>query len=80
MILGIPREILAREQRVAALPETVKEYVEMGFDVLVQSSAGQGALRSDERGLSVEPTGRMELELLGLVVLSTSLLKILQVK
>lgn len=48
MILGVPKEILARERRVAALPETVQQYVEMGFDVRVQSSAGEGALRSDE--------------------------------
>ena len=47
MILGIPKEILSGEQRVAALPETVAEYIEMGFDVRVQSSAGQGALWAD---------------------------------
>ena len=47
MILGIPKEILEREHRVAALPETVREYVKMGFDVLVESSAGEGAFRSD---------------------------------
>lgn len=47
MILAVPKEILEREQRVAALPETVRQYVQMGFDVRVQSSAGQGALRSD---------------------------------
>jgi NAD(P) transhydrogenase subunit alpha len=47
MILGIPKEILDDELRVAALPETVAEYVKMGFDVFVQSSAGEGALRSD---------------------------------
>ena len=48
MILGIPKEILVNEGRVAALPETVEEYVKMGFKVLVESSAGEGALRSDE--------------------------------
>ena len=48
MILGIPKEILANEGRVAALPETVEEYVKMGFEALVESSAGEGALRSDE--------------------------------
>jgi NAD(P) transhydrogenase subunit alpha len=48
MILGIPKEILHDELRVAALPETVAEYRKMGFDVLVQSTAGEGALRSDE--------------------------------
>ena len=47
MILGVPKEILENELRVAALPETVAEYVKMGFEVLVQASAGEGALRSD---------------------------------
>jgi len=47
MILAVPKEILEREQRVAALPETVRQYVQMGFDVRVQSSAGEGALRPD---------------------------------
>ena len=48
MRIGIPREILQREGRVAALPETVGEYVEMGFDVLVESSAGLKVFRSDD--------------------------------
>jgi len=47
MILGIPKEILEGEHRVAATPETVAEYVKMGFEVLVESGAGNGALRSD---------------------------------
>jgi NAD(P) transhydrogenase subunit alpha len=47
MILGIPKEILEDEGRVAALPESVREYVAMGFDVLVEASAGRGALRDD---------------------------------
>jgi len=47
VILGIPKEILDNELRVAALPETAAEYVKMGFEVLVQASAGEGALRAD---------------------------------
>jgi NAD(P) transhydrogenase subunit alpha len=47
VILGIPREILENEKRVAALPETVEPYVRMGFQVLVEASAGAGALRTD---------------------------------
>ncbi len=47
MILGVPKEILDNELRVAALPETVAEYVKLGFEVLVQASAGEGALRAD---------------------------------
>jgi len=48
MIIGIPKEILERERRVAALPENVATYVEMGFEVLVESGAGKGAFRSDD--------------------------------
>ena len=47
MILGIPKEILDQEARVAAIPETVKGYVRMGLEVFVQSSAGEGALWAD---------------------------------
>ena len=47
MIIGIPREILEREHRVAALPEEVAAYVEMGFDVIVEASAGADTLHSD---------------------------------
>ncbi|TFH60400.1 MAG: NAD(P) transhydrogenase subunit alpha [Gemmatimonadales bacterium] len=48
MIIGIPKEILERERRVSSLPENVATYVKMGFDVLVESGAGEGAYRSDE--------------------------------
>jgi NAD(P) transhydrogenase subunit alpha len=47
MVIGIPKEILEREHRVAALPEEVAAYVRMGFDVLVETGAGTGALHSD---------------------------------
>lgn len=49
MIIGIPKEILQRERRVAAMPEEVAEYVKMGFTVLVETGAGAGALRTDEQ-------------------------------
>jgi len=49
MKLGIPKEILENEARVAALPESVREYVSMGFEVLVEASAGKGALTSDDK-------------------------------
>jgi len=47
MFLGIPREVLGKEQRVAALPEQVRKYRDMGFEVLVEASAGKGALHGD---------------------------------
>ncbi len=48
MKIGIPKEILAEEKRVAALPETVKKYIDMGFEVAVESSAGDGVSVSDD--------------------------------
>jgi NAD(P) transhydrogenase subunit alpha len=48
MIIGIPKEILEGEHRVAALPETVREYAAMGFEVLVQAGAGADVFRTDE--------------------------------
>ena len=47
MLIGIPKEVLVSEQRVAALPETVTRYVEMGFKVLVETSAGAGVFKPD---------------------------------
>ncbi|MGE5570210.1 MAG: NAD(P) transhydrogenase subunit alpha [Rhodospirillales bacterium] len=48
MVIGIPREILDQENRVAALPETVRAYVQMGFEVAVERNAGTFALATDE--------------------------------
>lgn len=49
MILGVPKEIMEGEKRVAAIPDTVKQYVEDGFTVLVESDAGTGAFFSDDQ-------------------------------
>ena len=40
MQIGVPREILPGEGRVAVIPETVKTYIAKGFEVAVQASAG----------------------------------------
>jgi NAD(P) transhydrogenase subunit alpha len=48
MLVGIPKEILPGERRVAAIPETVAKYLEMGFEVAVESGAGAGIFVSDE--------------------------------
>lgn len=47
MTIGVPKEILADERRVAATPETVKKYVQMDFKVIVESTAGDGIYKSD---------------------------------
>lgn len=46
--IGIPKEILVEEKRVAATPETVKKYVKMGFTVTIQATAGEGIYVSDD--------------------------------
>ncbi len=48
MIIGIPKEIMHDEARVAATPETVGKFVQEGFEVLVECHAGDGALYHDE--------------------------------
>lgn len=47
MIIGIPREIMAGEARVAATPETVKMFIADGMTVLVESGAGEKSLFAD---------------------------------
>ncbi len=42
MIIGVPREILSEEKRVAVMPDMVRKYIELGFEVRVESSAGKG--------------------------------------
>lgn len=49
MIIGIPKEIMHDEARVSATPETVAKFVKDGFKVLVEKTAGDGALYHDEQ-------------------------------
>ena len=59
MKVGIPREILATETRVAATPKTVQRLKKQGFDVFIEKNAGVHALISDaefiEAGASIFP-------------------------
>lgn len=48
MIIGVPKEIMHDEYRVAAIPETVKKFVADGHTVLVEKGAGVGAFFPDE--------------------------------
>ncbi len=49
MKIAIPKERRAKETRVAASPDTVKKYVQLGFEVVVETGAGAGADLSDDR-------------------------------
>ncbi|MFA6971911.1 MAG: NAD(P)(+) transhydrogenase (Re/Si-specific) subunit alpha, partial [Gallionella sp.] len=43
MRIGIPAETLAGEKRVATVPEIVEKLIKMGFNVAVESGAGDAA-------------------------------------
>ena len=66
MILGIPKEIMSEENRVAALPETVGKYRKLGFDVIVETRAGSGVFQDDEdyrkAGAEIAPDAKMVYE------------------
>jgi H+-translocating NAD(P) transhydrogenase subunit alpha len=59
LIVGIPKEIFAGEQRVAATPDTAKKLQKLGFTVLVETQAGAGANFTDsayaEAGCAIAP-------------------------
>ena len=48
MTIGIPKEIMTGEARVAASPETVKKFIEDGEKVLIEKGAGINSLYHDE--------------------------------
>ena len=60
MIVGIPKEILANERRVALTPETAAMLTARGIEVVVQAGAGAGILVPDaayaQVGATVLPT------------------------
>ena len=47
MKIAVTKEIRADESRVAVSPETVKKYRALGFEVVVETGAGDGASISD---------------------------------
>jgi NAD(P) transhydrogenase subunit alpha len=65
MKIAVPKERRAGEARVAASPDTVKKYVGMGFDVVVESGAGDGAAVPDAAfvaaGAQIAPDARSAL-------------------
>src|SRR5215218_1113248 len=48
MIIGIPRESLPGETRVAATPQTVGQLIKLGYEVVVESGAGAASTFTDE--------------------------------
>lgn len=48
MLIGIPKESQAQENRVAIIPAGVPELLEAGYEVIVEQGAGDGAHFTDE--------------------------------
>lgn len=53
MTIGIPKEIMTGEKRVAASPETVKKFIEDGQKILIEKDAGINSLYHDEDYLAM---------------------------
>jgi len=56
MRIGVPREIAARETRVALVPDTVARLVKSGFEIVVETAAGGRATFPDASYVSVGAT------------------------
>ncbi|MCH2134329.1 MAG: Re/Si-specific NAD(P)(+) transhydrogenase subunit alpha [Phycisphaerales bacterium] len=56
MKVGIPREVDPLERRVAAVPQSIRKLRDMGFEILVERSAGQGAEFTDDQYTEVGAT------------------------
>jgi alanine dehydrogenase len=48
MLIGVPKEIKPQENRVGLNPDSVKEMVAHGHQLIVETNAGQGILASDD--------------------------------
>ncbi len=48
MRIGVPKEIVPGETRIAASPDSIGKFTDLGVEVLVESGAGAGAQMSDE--------------------------------
>ncbi len=54
--IGVPKEIFPGEKRVATVPEVVEKLIKLGFEVSVESGAGDAANMSDEAYRTVGAT------------------------
>src|SRR5438067_261638 len=47
-VIGVPKEVFPGERRVATVPEVVAKLAKLGFGVVVQAGAGEGAAIGDD--------------------------------
>ncbi len=48
MQIGVPKEVISGETRVAASPKSVEQLLKLGFDVVIETQAGVLASFDDE--------------------------------
>ncbi|MEE4155033.1 MAG: alanine dehydrogenase [Erythrobacter sp.] len=48
MLVGVPKEIKVHEYRVGLTPESAREYIAAGHEVVIESGAGAGISKTDE--------------------------------
>jgi len=48
LIIAVPREVFPGERRVATVPDVVQKLIKLGFRVVIETGAGDGAQISDE--------------------------------
>ncbi|QJC31113.1 Re/Si-specific NAD(P)(+) transhydrogenase subunit alpha [Enterobacteriaceae endosymbiont of Macroplea mutica] len=48
MLIGVPKETLLQETRIAIVPNTIKKLVQLGFSVYVETGAGEKSYFSDK--------------------------------
>ena len=48
MLIGVPKEIKPQENRVGLTPESVKELIDDGNEVIIERTAGQGSGFDDQ--------------------------------
>ncbi len=48
LLIGVPKETVADEKRVATVPDVVEKLIKLGFSVAVESGAGEAANFSDD--------------------------------
>ena len=72
MKVGVPKEIKTHEYRVGLTPESVREYVGRGHEVVVETGAGLGIGADDDAyrraGATVLPDARAVFDAAGLIV------------
>ncbi|OSQ38268.1 Re/Si-specific NAD(P)(+) transhydrogenase subunit alpha [Thalassospira mesophila] len=63
MKLAVPKEIWPGEKRVAITPDTVKKFTGLGFEVVIETGAGENASIADDRyidaGATIAKTARV---------------------